>query len=81
MALPRGISNAALVITEQPAECGAIRTRCPVCALACRMHMGGEPVSTIAGTPGVSRVKIFRVLSSHENEAVRAHDPASENQH
>jgi hypothetical protein len=45
------------------------------------MHMGGEPVSTIAGTPGVSRVKIFRVLSSHENEAVRAHDPASENQH
>jgi DNA invertase Pin-like site-specific DNA recombinase len=39
-------------------------------ALARRMQASGEPVSTIAGTLGVSRATIYRVLSRHEDEAV-----------
>jgi len=32
-------------------------------ALARRMHTSGEPVTTIAGTLGVSRATVYRVLA------------------
>jgi DNA invertase Pin-like site-specific DNA recombinase len=38
-------------------------------ALALRMHAGGEPVATIAGTFGVSRATVYRVLAERNSDA------------
>ena len=35
--------------------------------LARRMHVNGEPASTIATTLGVSRATVYRVLAEHAN--------------
>jgi DNA invertase Pin-like site-specific DNA recombinase len=35
-------------------------------ALARRMHASGEPVTTIAGTLGVSRATVYRTLAEDE---------------
>jgi DNA invertase Pin-like site-specific DNA recombinase len=37
-------------------------------ALARRMHASGEPVTTIAGTLGVSRATVYRVLAEERDE-------------
>jgi DNA invertase Pin-like site-specific DNA recombinase len=36
--------------------------------LARRMHAAGEPVTTIADTPGVSRATVDRLLADHSND-------------
>jgi DNA invertase Pin-like site-specific DNA recombinase len=38
-------------------------------ALALRMHASGEPVATIAGTLGVSRATVYRVLAERNSDA------------
>ena len=37
-------------------------------ALAQRMHASGEPAATIAGTLGVSRATVYRVLAEERDE-------------
>ena len=40
-------------------------------ATARRMHLNGEPVSTIADALGVSRATVYRVLAEHDDDAGR----------
>ena len=47
-------------------------------ALARRMHNGGEPVSTIAATLGVSRATVYRVLAEQDDDSTQTAETAGQ---